>query len=183
MGFALLQGTVGLVAVGLDGDVAHLFAHLHLAVERDVVRAVEGTVGRDLHRGDDVARVAVHDAHGDALGLGDDLLFAEGGILAHVGIEVGFVKRERLLVIARRAARALDDHADLLRVAAHLALAGEKALHKAGLEIGVEHDFKALQIELLHRDLAAAVHGLADQVAAAAGLDEGFGVGHFLLGD
>ena len=86
-------------------------------------------------------------------------------------------------MIARRAARALDDHADLLRVAAHLALAGEKALHKAGLEIGVEHDFKALQIELLHRDLAAAVHGLADQVAAAAGLDEGFGVGHFLLGD
>ena len=53
MGLALLQGAVGLVAVGLDGDVAHLFAHLHLAVERDVVRAVEGAVGRDLHRGDD----------------------------------------------------------------------------------------------------------------------------------
>jgi len=26
-------------------------------------------------------------------------------------------------------------------------------------------------------------YGLANQVAAAAGLDEGFGVGHFLLGD
>ena len=43
-GLTLLQGAVGLVAVGLDGDVAHLFAHLHLAVERDVVRAVERTV-------------------------------------------------------------------------------------------------------------------------------------------
>ena len=193
-------GYKGKLSVSVDADIAlagseeksgivmseltEKFDRVYVKVTADQLESVtEAMKAYDVEFVPIVTRMAAHDAHGDALGLGDDLLFVEGGILAHVGIEVGFVKRERLLVIARRAARALDDHADLLRVAAHLALAGEKALHKAGLEIGVEHDFKALQVELLHRDLAAAVHGLADQVAAAAGLDKGFGVGHFLLGD